>query len=62
MTETAGAYRVSDSADHLIAFVYFKEDWQVPLMPQYLNRDEARRVAKAIARLPELLRSSSSER
>ena|SRR5262245_54595058 len=52
VNETAGGYRVTDTADHLIAFVYFKQDWQVPLMPQYLTQDEARRVAKAISRPP----------
>ena len=50
-----GRYRVKD--DHGLAFVYSKEDHQVPRMPNYLTWDEARRVAKAIARLPELLQN-----
>ena len=45
-----GGYRVKDDHGHWLAFVYAKEDHQVPKMPNY-----ARRVAKAIARLPELL-------
>jgi hypothetical protein len=44
-----------DDHGHWLAFVYAKEDHQVPKMPNYLTWDEARRVAKAIARLPELL-------
>ena len=56
VTETPGGYRVNDSDNHHIAYVYCKDDHQVPMMPEYLTRDEARRVAKAIARLPELLK------
>ena len=56
VTETPGGYRVNDSDKHLIAYVYCKDDWQVPMMPEYLTRDEARRVALLIARLPELLK------
>ena len=52
----AGGYRVNDSDKHLIAYVYCKDDWQVPMMPEYLTRDEARRVALLIARLPELVK------
>ena len=52
----AGGYRVNDSDNHPIAYVYCKDDHQVPMMPECLTRDEARRVAKAIARLPELLK------
>ena len=50
-------YRVKDDHGHWLAFVYAKEDNQVPKMPNYLTWDEARRVAKAIARLPELLQN-----
>ena len=46
VTETPGGYRVNDSDKHLIAYVYCKDDWQVPMMPEYLTRDEARRVAR----------------
>ena len=56
VTETPGGYRVNDRDKHLIAYVYCKDDWQVPMMPEYLTRDEARRVALLIARLPELLK------
>jgi hypothetical protein len=56
VTETPGGYRVNDSDNHHIAYVYCKDDHQVPMMPEYLTRDGARRVAKAIARLPELLK------
>ena len=52
-----GGYRVKDDHGHWLAFVYAKEDHQVPKMPNYLTWDEARRVAKAIARLPELLQN-----
>ena len=52
-----GGYRVKDDHGHWLAFVYAKEDHQVPKMPNYLTWDEARRVAKAIARLSELLQN-----
>jgi len=42
-----GGYRVKDDHGHWLAFVYAKEDLQVPKMPNYLTWDEARRVAKA---------------
>ena len=41
-----GGYRVKDDHGHWLAFVYAKEDLQVPKM-----------LAKAIARLPELLQN-----
>ena len=52
-----GGYRVKDDHGHWLAFVYAREDHQVPKMPNYLTLDEAHRVAKAIARLPELLQN-----
>jgi hypothetical protein len=56
VTENKGSYLVADSAGHQIAHVYFKQDWQIELMPTYLTKDEARRIAKAIAtKLPGFL-------
>ena len=51
-----GGYRVKDDHGHWLAFVYAKEDNQLSKMPNYLTWDEARRVAKAIARLPSSFR------
>jgi hypothetical protein len=56
-----GGYRVKDDHGHWLAFVYAKEDLQVPKMPNYLTWDEARRVAKAITRLPEAQRTGHPE-
>jgi hypothetical protein len=53
-----GRRRLSRQGDHGHWLVYAKDDHQVPKMPNYLTWDEARRVAKAIARLPELLQRS----
>src|SRR4051812_15716679 len=36
-----GGYRVKDDHGHWLAFVYAKEDHQVPKMPNYLTWDEA---------------------
>jgi hypothetical protein len=56
VTERDGAYEVRDAAGLNLATVHF-EDQPVRQSPlQRLSKDEARRVAAQIARLPTLLR------
>lgn len=52
------AFVIEDANGVPLAYVYFAEGARLSAMPNALNEDEARRVAKAIARLPELLRPS----
>jgi hypothetical protein len=47
--------RVTDAASTASAYVYGREEEVVPKV-NMLTRDEAQRLARAIARLPELLK------
>lgn len=53
--ETSGGYRVTDATGVTLAYLYCRDDPQSARVSQVLERDEARRIAKGIARLPELL-------
>lgn len=51
-------FTVKDANGFSIVWVCHREDlyaWDYQYAGNYLSRDEARRIAKAIARLPELL-------
>lgn len=50
--ETPGGYQISDASGTPLAYVYGRE---VPSDGMPLTKDESRRIAAAIARLPELL-------
>ena len=51
-------YRVTDANGVVLAVVYFRDDLQRwSFGHRYLSSDEARRIAKGIARLPEFLMS-----
>ena len=53
---TAGGFAVDTTDGPTVAFVYFVEGWEMQMAGRApLTEDEARRIAKAIARLPELL-------
>ena len=53
---TSGGYRVDDGTGKHVASVYARDDLAMKAgFETYLTTEEARRIAKAIARLPELL-------
>ena len=55
MVDTGSAFRV-DTADGIsVAWVYYRDDQAVGTGPISLTRDEARRVAANIRKLPDLL-------
>lgn len=54
--ENSESYVVEDAHQQRIAYLYFADDRAGRRDMRRLSRDEARRIAKAIARLPELLR------
>ncbi len=53
--EIAAAYLVTDAMGRRIAHVYFEDEKSRRDIANLLTKNEARRVAKAIARLPEIL-------
>jgi hypothetical protein len=59
--ETDGGYRVTDATGFTLAYLYCRDDPQSARVAQTLERDEARRIAKGIARLPDLLNQGHAE-
>jgi hypothetical protein len=56
MVEIPGGYMVQTADGRPVVHVYGREGVQSAL-PDMLTKDEARRIAVAIARLPELLKA-----
>lgn len=57
--ETPGGFAVVDANGVRVARVYFRDDlhaYRFGQFREHLTSDEARRIARAIARLPELLK------
>jgi len=59
--ETQPCFIVRDGKGQALAFVYFEDEPGRRAAASLLTRDEARRIAAGIARLPELLRAEQSE-
>jgi len=53
--EELDAFVVIDSAEQKLAYVYFEEESGRRAAGKLLSKDEARRIAVNLARLPELL-------
>ncbi|OSJ21384.1 hypothetical protein [Bradyrhizobium japonicum] len=59
MIAEEGCFRVKDANGFTICCVLHRDElhsWGYQYAHQYLSRDEARRIAAAISRLPELLK------
>lgn len=49
ITDTGSAFKISDARGRAVAFIYYRRE--LALQNEYLTRDQAVEVAKAIARL-----------
>jgi hypothetical protein len=54
--EIAGGYVVRDANKQALAYVYCREPEHAAFIAKVLTRDEARRIASNIAKLPQLVK------
>ena len=59
--ETDACFIMKDHAGQSLAYVYFEEETGRYAAAKLLTRDEARRIAANVAKLPELLQHLASE-
>jgi hypothetical protein len=59
--ETDACFIIRDHSGYALAYVYFEDEPGRRSSAHLLTRDEARRIAANIAKLPELLRQISAE-
>ncbi len=54
--QVGDCYKVVDANGQGLAYIYFRETAEAAAIAKVLTRDEARRIATNMAKLPELLK------